>query len=74
MADAAAAASEPAGSEALHASEDSLAVGRWGEKLVYHWLLNNPAWVTATYGEGTGRVTWINLDVNRTDPYDITIE
>ena len=62
---------QSAGSQALQPNEASLDVGRWGEELVYHWLLNH---VTATYGEGVGRVTWVNQDCNRITPYDITTE
>lgn len=53
-------------SEAQQASDFSLAVGRWGEEMVYHWLLDE--------ANGEGAVTWINKDGNCTDPFDISTE
>lgn len=49
-----------------HDPDLDLKVGRWGERLVFHSLLED--------AEATGSdVLWINQDENRTQPYDIIV-
>lgn len=54
----------------LQSKEMDLIVGRWGEELVYQFLLTHTE-RSKTYNGSTWQVNWVNKEYNTSLPYDL---